>query len=295
MAFPEAMLALQAYIRPAEALAALGANLGVASGKIAPSERLRAKLDGVLTQYEPNLLDGLSKDELEALHGFVRASLLQMLHLIELTANSAEGWNYTDEGLLQAQGRASRLVTRLITDYAHTEQALGQMLEDDGDFLDVGSGVGWISLSMAMQWPKLRSTGIDILGPALALAQQNLTETEMSGRVSFRNQNVIELSEQDIFNITFIPLIFIPETIFAEALAAVRRSLKSDGWLFAAAYRIPEDPRQAALNDLKTTLSGGRVWQVPELIQVLESAGFTQMKDIGEGSPLHLIAARCAI
>jgi len=293
MAFPEAMSALQAYIRSAEALAALGAKMGAASGRITPSEKLLEKLDGVQAHHEPDLLDGLNRDELDALYGFVRASLRQMLHLVELPGDGAGGWSYTDAGILQAQGRSSRLVTRLLTDFAGAELEFGRTLSKGAEFLDVGSGVGWISLSMAEQWPELRATGIDILDPALELARENLAETGLTDRVQFRNQNVVELDDRQIFDVAFMPVIFIPETILARALEAVRHALKPGGWLFAAAYRIPDDPRQATLNDLKTTLSGGRVWEVAELCEIIGKVGFDRAKDIGGGSPLHLIAARC--
>ena len=292
MAFPDAMSALQRYIRAAEALAALGARLGAASGTIAPNERLLEKLEAVRAHHEPDLLDGLSEQEMDALHGFVRASLRQMLHLVELPGDGADGWTYTDPGILQAQGRSSRLVTRLVSNRAKQDPALRQILSNGAKFLDVGSGVGWISISMAQEWPGLEATGIDILEPALALARENLAGSGLADRVWFRNQNVVDIDDVEAFDVAFLPVIFIPESILADAIRSLGRALKSDGWLFAAAYRIPDDPQQATLNDLKTTLSGGRVWDMTELAQTIKSGGFDEPEDIGYGSPLHLLVAR---
>ena len=290
--FEHVMMALQGYIRTGEALAALGARLGAASGKLAPSSKLLSKLDAVRAQHEPDLITGLSADELDTIYASVRASLRQMVHLVELTDDRAEGWTYSDPGILQAQGRSSRLVTRLLTDYASKDRELARTLSGRSAFLDVGSGVGWISLSMAQQWPNLRATGIDILDPALELARQNLDETGLAGRVTFRKQNVVELADTEAFDLAFIPAVFIPEEILAEGLYALRLALKPGGWLFVAAYRIPEDPKLAVLNDLRTTLSGGRVWEIAELEGLVRSVGLDVLGDIGTNSPLHLLAAR---
>lgn len=292
MAFPEAMAAIQTHMRAAEALAALGAKLGTEAGRIRPGENLLSKIDNVHSRFEPDLLDGLDEDELDALYGFVRAGLRQVLHLVELPDEGADGWAYDDPAILESQGRSSRLVTRLISEYAGKNSELGKLFSGGAEFLDVGSGVGWISLSMAQQWPKLKATGIDILSPALELASLNLERTGLSERVCFRQQNVVDLQEEEAFDAIFIPVIFIPETIMADAFERLFRALRPNGWLFAAGYRVPEDELLAALNDLKTALSGGRVWAMDELVSLVSGAGFTPLEDVGTGSALHLLAAR---
>ncbi|WP_108663698.1 SAM-dependent methyltransferase [Acuticoccus kandeliae] len=292
MAFPEAMAAVQRHIRAADTLAAIGAGLGAAAGRIQPNETLNAKLEAVVEAFEPDAFAGLSQDELDALYGFVRAAMRQMLHLVELPDDGSAGWSFDDPNILETQGRSSRIITRLLTDYAGRDPQFAAMLQGGGRFLDVGSGVGWISLSMAQQWPKLEAVGIDILEPALALAAKNLQETGLSDRVAFRRQNVVDLQDTDAFDAIFIPVIFIPATIIDETFRNLRRALRPGGWVFAAAYRVPDDSRMAALNSLKTGLSGGRAWSVPELSRLAETAGLSSIGDIGVGSPLHLWGAR---
>lgn len=215
IAFPESLSALQVYVRSAETLAALGAKLGALTGNISPNQNLLAKLDAVQSLNEPDIFDDLNDDDMTALYGFVVAALHQMLHLTELPGDGSEGWTYENPSILEGQGRSSRIVTRLVTDYANREQTLGKTLLQPTKFLDVGSGVGWISLSMARQWPNLHATGIDILEPALELAGANLDECGLADRVQFRNQNVLDLTDPDVFDLAFIPLIFIPEEIVA--------------------------------------------------------------------------------
>ena len=263
MAFAEAMAAIQTHVRAAEVLAAIGAKLGEASGRISPNDNLAAKLGAVLDRYEPGLLDGLEADDLAALYGYVRAGLRQMLHLVELPHDGAGGWTYDDPSILETQGRMSRMVTRLLAGFANSDPEFGERLSDGAEFLDVGSGVGWISLSMAQRWPTLHATGIDILTPALELARQNLEKAGLADRVRFRQQDVMDLEDVEAFDVIFIPVMFIPEGIVRDALRRLFRAMKPGGWLFAAGYRVPEDDRLAALNELRTTLSGGRVWQVP--------------------------------
>jgi SAM-dependent methyltransferase len=292
MAFPEAMAAVQRHIRAADALAAIGAGLGAAAGRIQPDQILNAKLETVIDQFEPGLLEDLEQEEIDALYGFVRAAMRQMLHLLELPDDVGAGWCFDDPGILETQGRSSRVVTRLLTNYANREKDFGARLSGGARFLDVGSGVGWISLSMAQEWPKVSAVGIDILDAALALAGQNLEQTGLSDRVSFRKQNVVDLEDVDAFDVVFVPVIFIPETIIEETFRNLHRALKPGGWLFAAAYRVPDDSKLAALNDLRTTLSGGRAWSAQELCSLAESAGLQSIGDIATDSPLHLWASK---
>ncbi len=292
MDFPEAMAVVQKHIRAAEAVAVLGAALGSSAGRLHPNDSLKAKIGTALEQVEPDFGDGLQREELEALYGFVRAALRQMLHLVELPDGGGNGWSFDDPDILETQGRSSRLVARLLNDHAARNPDFGALLAGGADFLDVGSGVGWISLSMAQDWPNLRAVGIDILEAALVLADRNLHRTGLAGRVTFHNRNVLDLDETGLFDVIFIPLIFIPETIVEDALGILYRALKPSGWLFTASYRVPEDSLQAALNDLKTTLSGGRAWTVEELDTLTSAAGLEGCGDIGTGSPIHLWAAR---
>ncbi len=292
MAFPEAMAAIQKHIRAADALAALGARIGAASGNLRPNDTLTSKLDAVVDAFEPDLLDGLTEDELDALYGFVRAAMRQMLHLLELPDDGSSGWSFDDPGILETQGRSSRLVTKLLTEYAAKEPEFEATLSNAPRFLDVGSGVGWISLSMAQQWPSLTAIGIDILGPALDLAANNLEQTGLTDRVTFRNENVVDLKENAAFDVIFVPVIFLPEAIIDQTFKNLQQALKPGGWLFAAAYRVPEDRKLAALNDLRTTISGGRAWSDKELATMAENAGLVSVGDIAAGSPLHLWASR---
>jgi SAM-dependent methyltransferase len=292
MAFPEAMSAIQKHIRAADTLAAIGAGFGAAAGRIEPGETLNAKLETVINQFEPGLLEGLKQEEIEALYGFVRAAMRQMLHLLELPDDGSAGWSYDDPGILETQGRSSRLVTRLLTDYASRDSEFGARLSGGARFLDVGSGVGWISLSMAQEWPNVTAVGIDILDAALKLAEQNLEQTGLADRVSFRKQNVVDLKDVDAFDFIFVPAIFIPEVIIEDTFRNLYRALKPGGWLFAAAYRVPDDSKLAALNDLRTTLSGGRAWSAQELGTLARTAGLQSIGDIAAESPLHLWASR---
>ncbi len=292
MAFPDAMAAIQKHIRAADALAAMGAKIGAAAGHLAPSDNLTSKLDAVVEEFEPDLLKGLTDEELDALYGFVRAAMRQMLHLLELPDDGSSGWSFDDPSILETQGRSSRLVTRLLSEYAAREPEFGATLSNAARFLDVGSGVGWISLSMAQQWPSLTATGIDILGPALDLASANLEQTGLSDRVSFRNENVTDLSETAAYDVVFVPVIFLPESIIDATFRNLHRALKPGGWLFAASYRVPEDRKLAVLNELRTTVSGGRAWSDKELAAMAENAGLISVGDVALGSPLHLWASR---
>jgi len=292
MAFPEAMAAIQKHIRAADVLAAIGARIGKAAGHLQPNDNLSSKLDSVIDEFEPDVLEGLTDEELDALYGFVQAAMRQMLHLLELPDDGSSGWTFEDPAILENQGRSSRIVTRLLAEFATRNSEFGQVLSNGPRFLDVGSGVGWISLSMAQQFPTLHATGIDILDPALELAAKNLEQAGLSDRVSFRKQNVLDLQESGTFDVIFVPVIFLPEVILDQTFENLHRALKPGGWFFAAAFRVPDDRKMAVLNDLRTTVSGGRAWNADELAAMTDRAGLVSVGDVAEGSPLHLWAAR---
>lgn len=181
-------------------------------------------------------------------------------------------------------------MAELISEYAEEEIGLKSLLMQPGRFLDVGSGAGWISISMAERWPALQVDGLDILQPALDLANENAGTFGLSDRVTFHNRSVDDFDAADAYSTAFIPFIFIPEAVLRRALPALHTAVQDGGWLFVACYRKPEAALDIALWDLQTTMSGGRVWDGDEIAGLLEEHSFRFVKDIGEGTPVNLYA-----
>jgi len=291
MAYAEAWKAVQNHTQSVEALAALGAIFGARAGESTAHDAIAGKLDAVHQAIAPGLLNDISADEFRFLHATVRANLRRALDLVE-SPHKPVGWSFSDPVILQAQGRASRLCTRLINGYAERNPSLHKCLEGPGRFLDVGSGAGWISMSLAERWAKLDVDGIDIFDPALALANTNLASSAVKDRVTFSKRNVLDVQGRDTYAAAFLPIIFIPEQVLRDVLATLFKAVRSQGWLFVTAYRTPAEPLARALHDLQTTLWGGRVWPEDEAIKMLVDSGFEFVDDIGRGTGIHLHAAR---
>lgn len=285
------MKLVQALSSGLETLAALGAMAGDAAGYSRLDTGTLDKLNAVKKSIAPGFLENLSSDELQFIHSTIRANLLRALELTQPGGESS-GWAYDNPEILNSQGRASRVVAECISEFAKRTPDLHQLLYEDSHFLDVGSGVGWISLTMAEKWPSLICTGIDIHDPALKLAETNRISSSSGDRVRFCNLNVTEIIDEEAYSIVFIPIVFMPEPVVRKALPKIFQATVPGGWVFVASFSVPSDPLEKALTDLKTTLFGGRIWCEKELVALIGDVGFELREDIGGETQLYLMAAQ---
>lgn len=277
--------------RHVETLGALGAAFAQLAGEAKVNGAIEPKLDAVREALHLDALDGISSDEMRFLHARARASLRNALNLVESPGTPAR-WTVDDPVILQTQGKASRMVTRLVASFSERTESFSERLGQPARFLDVGSGVGWISITMAERWPQLTVDGIDIHEPALRLAEKNRVTSIAAERIRFCRRDVVDLEEVDSYASAFLPLIFMPEDVVSSALPALRRAIEPGGWLFVAGYRAPDTPLGKALTDLRTTLSGGRLWTDDETVHILAEHGFEIVEDVGAGTPITLFAGR---
>ena len=80
------------------------------------------------------------------------------------------------------------------------EQApeLGDRLAGPAQILDVGTGVGWLAVALARQYPDARVVGIDIFEPALELARGNVAAEHLQDRIELRRQDVLSLDRAGV-------------------------------------------------------------------------------------------------
>jgi SAM-dependent methyltransferase len=284
------MKLIQTLSNNLEILGALGALAAFRLIDGIPDETVLKKLNAVEQAYAPGFLDGQTEEELQFVYATIRANLNRAKSFVD-APDSGAGWAFDDPVILQTQGKGSRLVTKLISDFAAKNHDLKSLLLGKSEFLDIGCGAGWISISMAETWKGLSAHGIDIHQPALNLAELNRAQSTASDRVSFLNQNVTDISFEERFSSAFIPIIFLPEDIVVEVMPKVRDSLIHKGWIFVASFVLPDDPVDFALIDLRTTLFGGRIWKESEIASLLSEIGFSSIANIGTGTPINLIAA----
>lgn len=199
------------------------------------------------------------------------AALVEDARLGDLRA----GWRRTDPELLDAQGETGRALRfaaqMLLPGLEGLEERLGS---DDGRFLDVGCGVGVVSIELCRMYPGLCAVGLEPLAEARRLAEEKIAEAGLAGRVEVRDQLVEDLDERDAYDFSFVPSVFLGEA-FEDGLAAVHRALRSGAWVLVITGADTDDPLEAAVRRLRLTLWGGTPRSSEEIADALSRHGFT--------------------
>jgi SAM-dependent methyltransferase len=288
MPMQPAMRQIMALLSQTEAVAAIGASLATdVDVPLAVAERL-AKVTALL---QPEAMQDLAPPEKAILRAMIRTFFRQALDLLENPGRPAQ-WSFDDPVILQNIGQTSRVIIRMIAEMAARTPALAQRLAQQGRFLDVGSGVGWLAMDAARAWPALSVEGIDIFGPALTLAAQNLATTDLAPRVSFRHQDVTTLDAAGHYAAAFFAGPFIPAAAVPAALSALHHGLEPDGWLFFGLFRAPPAALPQALLQLRITRSGGHPWGVEEVRGLFDNHGFAFVDLLENDSPGQIVVGR---
>ena len=264
----------------ASALAVLGAELHArVSGKdLHPA--LRPRIDDLLREAGAlQALEGISAAEVAPL-------LAEIRHFWALdndflaTPERAPGWTYRDTGVLQGGGEITEGFASVLPRFLPMLEGLAPRLEGSGAaFLDVGTGVARLAIAMARKWPALRVVGLDVWGPALALARKNVTDAGLGNRVEVREQPGEELSDARVFDLAWIPAPFVPPNALGRLVEQVHRALKPGGWLLFAAAKPGNDLRAAALG-FRVALYGGAPSTQQEIEKLLAEKGFTEVRTL---------------
>jgi SAM-dependent methyltransferase len=262
----------------ASALAVLGAELHARVSGKALHPSLRPQVDDLLRQAGAlQALEGTSAAEAAPL-------LAEIRHFWALdndflaTPERAPGWTYTDADVLQAGGEVTEGFASILPRFLPQLEGLASRLEaSDSAFLDVGTGVARLAIAMARKWPSLRVVGLDVWGPALALARKNVVEADLQKRIELREQRGEELPDERAFDLAWIPAPFVPAHALPRLVERVHRALKPGGWLLFAAAKPGEDLRGAALR-FRVALFGGAPSTQQEIEKLLAQSGLTEVR-----------------
>jgi precorrin-6B methylase 2 len=291
MDFESLMTKVRTLSSSVETLATIGAELRLRQEKLNGDPRVRSLLQEVVHHIDPELLDGLDPNQERAALALIQTSFRQALDLLENPARTP-GWNYQDPVILESQGQISRLIVRGIDTLAAQRPDLAAVLRQPGAFLDVGTGVGWITIEAALSWPALRIVGIDSWEPALTLARKNLSLSSVTERVELRSQRVEDLDDKETFTLAWLPGPFIPADIVATALERIHRALVPGGWLIVGLNPGPPNPLGEALANLRIVRGGGHPWTTKEVEERLAAHGFEQIEALSPFPPIMLVLGR---
>jgi precorrin-6B methylase 2 len=288
MSFETLMAELQTLNSSVEALAAIGGELRLRREDLNRDPRVRPLLQEVVQLIDPGLLDGIDAEQERTALAFIQTSFRQAADLME-NPERAPGWNYADPIILESQGQLSRQIVRGINKVAAQRPDFGAVLQKNGAFLDVGTGVGWIAIEAARSWPALQVVGIDSWEPALALARTNLSLSGIAERVEIRSQRVEQLTDERAFTLVWLPGPFIPADIAAIALERIHRALAPGGWLIFGLHPQPPSALGQALANLRMVRGGGHQWTTNEVEKRLDAQGFERIEALSPFPPIMFV------
>lgn len=278
----------------ANALAALG---------LALDSRLRGKaLEGEAARRTEAVLGSLGVSDMVA--DASAAELLPVLASIKvdllsggrLLSTPSAGAQTMDASLRQALGDVSSGFPALLKrSIAPRLAGLTEGLEaPDAAFLDIGVGVGALSVSMLRQWPELRAVGIDPSSEAIAQAHTNVMAAGLADRIVLRTGLGQEVALEEVFDLAFVPSAFIPEAHVRAIVQRCRAALKPGGWLLLAMVNPGLDALGEALAGFRTTMWGGTVFEKGAAHALVVECGYVDITLLPgpAGAPVAFVAGR---
>jgi predicted O-methyltransferase YrrM len=247
MSMQEMAAVISRFQAATDALAALGARLGLGDGDTVAPEILAA-LDEVVAAAGVTDVDGLEPQQRAMLAGLIRTMFAQSADLLGCPTRDS-GWSYTT--LLAGSGE----------------------LNGVSSFLDIGTGVGLLAVSAARVWPGCTVTGIDVWAPSLELARRNVSAAGLGDRIEIRDQDLLDLDEVDRYDCVWLPTFFFGRDVLAVALPKIIAATRPGGHVVAAYYEPPPDPLPRTTMRLRTIRDGGSVLDADGAAELLRDAG----------------------
>lgn len=292
MSYPELLAKTRELIDATQTMGVLGAELRLRQNGQDGDPQIREALNAVLGNLDPDLLDGLEPGQTAAIIGRLTFALQDALDLIG-EPERAPGWGHTDPAILQERGRGSRSVARHFATLADQRPELAAILPDC-DFLDIGTGVGWLAIEAAGLWPGMRIVGLDIWEPSLQVAETNIAAEGLQDRIKLRRQSIGDIDDEAAFDVVWLPSPFLPRDVVAAALPRIARALRPDGFFLFGIF-APHSPEalSRSLSNLQIVRSGGHIWQREEISAQMAAAGLQDIEFAGgDGRNGSMVIAR---
>jgi precorrin-6B methylase 2 len=271
----------------AETAAALAAKLRLDEGGVEADPAVAEALarTAALTA-PPEALQDLDATSRDVVIGTVTSFLKQALELIENPAR-AGGWVYTDPVVLQSQGKSSARVADLIARVAPALPGLEEALVRQGArILDIGSGVAALTIAFCRTFPFASAVGLEPWEPAMELGRANVAAAGLEDRITLRAERVENIADEAVFDLAWMPALFLSQAVLNAAAPRVAASLRPGGWLILGRYAALTDPLAEALAELRTVRGGGSVLTDEEAIELLDRAGLTNVHALPGDWPL---------
>lgn len=227
----------------------------------------------------PGLRQFLAGSQREDVLAWLRSAHLQSREMVDAARRGVlrPGWIHTNPDLLQAQGRSGRAsVHAMAAAFSHMP-GLQERLERPGaTFLDVGMGVGIISIEMCRIYPHLSAVGLEPGDVQAEEARRNIRAAGLEDRLAVRAERVEDLADREAYDLAHLPQVFIPLEVVEVGLRNVYQALRPGGWIALVAISAPGDELRATTLRLLNVLWGGAPVSAEEVASLIRSAGFAK-------------------
>jgi hypothetical protein len=271
---PDLRASIQAWDEAAWSLAALAlAASGAAAPELTSAARELLAAAGLAAVHGDPPPDPGNPDPGQ-IASEAAASLEQASALLR---GRGSGWQDQSDEALLAQGNTS---AQAATAFARILLPVmgdldGRLAAPGARMLDVGTGVAF-----AEAFPQLEVLGIDVFDRALILAGHTVATSGVGTRVTVRKQDVAGFSDDDGFDLAWLPAPFIPQPALHAGLPRVAAALRPGGWLIVGHGKFNGTPAQTALTRLKTIAYGGTPLDEEAAARLLRDAALTSLRQV---------------
>ena len=226
--------------------------------------------------------------------GEIRSVMMQSLAYVDASTHDSpsRGWYHTNPRLLQAQGDSSVGFAGVLRERLAARLGLDERLaQPSARFLDVGVGVGALSIAMCRAFPAVRAVGLDVFDVPLAIARENVVRAELVDRVELRQLAVEDLRDEAAYDLAWLPACFLPPSSLQSALARIHAALRPGGWVLmpTLASGAPDQTRRIWSMVLE---QWGSVTESDATRQAVDDAGFAEALVLPGPGWVALVAGR---
>lgn len=234
----------------------------------------------------PGLRDFMQASQLDDILAWLRSAHFQSRAMVDAARRGElrPGWNYTDPEILQAQGRTGRASVHALASQAFPmlPGLLERLQSPGGTFLDIGMGVGIICIEMCRIYPHLRCVGLEPAEAPAHEARRNIAAAGFEDRIEVRQQGLEDLSDQEVYDLAYLPQVFMPIEVVKQGMPIVREALRPGGWVLVVAVDAKGDDLHSTTARLLNALWGGAPLSVDEVVGLTEAAGFEMVRAGGD-------------
>lgn len=277
----------------ADALAAVTARLRATADGLSLDPAVAGALDRVAATLGIDLSD-LSLEQAAVLANTARGYFQQAADLVE-HPDRPLGWMHADPSMLRSQGQGSAALAAVFAMLAPTLDGLAEALDRPGaTFLDVGSGIGALSVALCRRWPQVRVVGLEPWDVPMVLAEANVAASGFENRIDLRPIGIADLADEGAFDAAWLVTPFFPAEVVPVALARSLAALRPGGWVLFGLWAGPEGLLARECQRLRVLRWGGHPFEPEEAAAMIRQAGFDDVRALDRTwpAPVELVVGR---